>query len=126
MLTISIILGLIFILFSLILKEYAFIVFGVVIFILPYLLKFAESLEEAAMKKNIKVSRLTIGDWLAREVRVGKKIIKPNWEGLNEKELKIIRGSKIKRVWVKEGIPFVPVFLIAFIILVVIIKIYNG
>ena len=50
----------------------------------------ARAIEEKCMNKLVKVSDLTIGDWLVRPVKVGRKSIKPNWEGLSEKEWKLI------------------------------------
>lgn len=64
-----------------------------------------------------KTNQVTIGDWLYEEVKIGKKNIKPYWEGLSEKEVELIRKSN-KKVLIKQGIPFVPGFLIAFILLI--------
>ena len=53
-----------------------------------------------------------------KEIKIKEKIIKYKWDGINEKELKLIKenfdeGRKIK---IKKGVPFIPVFLIAFIL----------
>jgi len=72
--------------------------------------------EEACMIKEIPGKKVTIGDWLYEEIKVGKKRIKPNWEGLDEKEVKLL--SRVKKVKIKYGIPFVPSFLFAFILLI--------
>jgi prepilin signal peptidase PulO-like enzyme (type II secretory pathway) len=53
------------------------------------------------------------GDWLYKDVKLGKQIIKSNWEGLSNKEIKKLQ--KLREVWIKKGIPFVPVFLLAFL-----------
>ena len=90
------------------------------IFLSPWLLVFAKAVEECCMVRFISTNSLTVGDWLVENVKFGKKIIKPNWEGLNEEELKILRGYKGK-VKVKYGIPFTPSFLIGFLGLLIIL-----
>jgi prepilin signal peptidase PulO-like enzyme (type II secretory pathway) len=49
-------------------------------------------------------------------LKIGKKIIEPSWEGLTKEELKLIK-KKLKIVKIRQGIPFVPVFFIAFLVL---------
>jgi len=101
----------------LILREFIFSLFSLVIFIFPFLYIYAKAIEEACMIKEASAGKLTIGDWLYKEVRVGKKIIKPSWEGLNEEELMVLQKTK-RKIRVKEGIPFTPAFLIALLVLV--------
>lgn len=67
----------------------------------------------------VPVSVLTIGDWLVKSVKAGKKIIKPNWEGLSEEELRIIRKNVKGKVLVKYGLPFTPSFLIGFLAMLI-------
>jgi prepilin signal peptidase PulO-like enzyme (type II secretory pathway) len=78
------------------------------------------------MIKLVNVKELTLGDWLYKAVKVGKRVIRPNWEGLNEKELALIQKNYKKKIFVKQGLPFIPAFLIAFIILIFIIYFFNG
>jgi len=105
----------------LIVREFMFILFSLLVLIFPFLFVYAKSIEESCLIVEKKGSQLTVGDWLYKEVKVGKRKVKPNWEGLSEKELKILKKYKGK-VLVKEGIPFTPAFLFAFIILVWIIE----
>jgi Flp pilus assembly protein protease CpaA len=90
---------------------------GILIFLMPYLFFSAKAIEEVCMVKKIKVSKLTEGDWLYEDVKIGKKNIKAHWEGLNKEQIKEIQ-KKYKEVKVKQGIPFVPVFLISYLIYV--------
>ena len=90
---------------------------GVLIFILPYFYFYAKAVDEACMIKKIKTKDLTEGDWLYKDVKIGKKIIKASWEGLSEEEIMQLR-KKYKQIEIRHGIPFVPVFLIAFIVLI--------
>ena len=93
-----------------------FLFASALLFITPILLVYSKAVEEL-MVKEIKVGRLTIGDWLYENVKVNRKIIKPSTTGLNEKELKILQNYKGK-VKIKEGVPFTISFLLAFIFLV--------
>lgn len=94
--------------------SYLFIL-GIFILISPYLVIYAQSVDESCMKKRIKTSELTEGDWLHQDIRVGKNIIKKEWDGLSKKEIAILR-KKYKFVMIKKGIEFSPVFLISFLI----------
>ena len=68
------------------------------------------------MVKKIWGREATVGDWLYEEIKIGRKKFKPSWEGLDEREVKILRKYK-KKIKIKVGIPFVPVFLFAFLFL---------
>lgn len=90
--------------------------------ITPLLLIYAKSIEECCMIAEVPVNKLTVGDWIVNPVRAGYKIIRPYWEGLSEDELKLIQKKcQGKKILVKSGIPFVPVFLFAFIALLIMI-----
>ena len=99
------------------------LVLSIVLFVSPILLIYGKSVEESSMLKEIKVKDLTVGDWTIEKIKVGKRIILPNWEGLSEEEIKTIQNkiNKNKRVMVKEGIPFTPSFLFGFILLIYIL-----
>lgn len=88
---------------------------GIIVFILPYFYIYAKAVDEACMIKKIKTSLLSEGDWLYKDVKIGKKTIKATWAGLNKKEIKMIQKSR-RFVLIRHGIPFTPVFLISFLI----------
>lgn len=69
-----------------------------------FLWKFVKVVEDVGFKKRIPISKLKIGD-----VLVDSKV----WEGITEEELKKIRKSGKKYVWIKEGVRFAPAFLLA-------------
>jgi Flp pilus assembly protein protease CpaA len=75
---------------------------------------FAKGLELVSMTRFVSGKELREGDWLAEDVKIGRRVVPATWDGLTLKELKIL--SKQKRVKIKEGIPFVPSFLIAFLL----------
>ena len=59
--------------------------------------KFAKAVEEVGFKKKIPVQKLRVGD-----VPEYFKL----WEGITDKELKKIKSSGKKTIWIKEGIRF--------------------
>jgi Flp pilus assembly protein protease CpaA len=97
--------------------ENIFIYFGLLTFAFPFLYIYAKAVEKGVMVFFVPVSKLTEGDWLYEDLKVGKKTIKASWDGLNKWDIREIK-KKLKRVKIKQGIPFIPVFLISFIILV--------
>ena len=82
----------------------------------PYLLIFVKAVENSCMIKDVKPNELTEGDWLFKPIKAGRAVIMPKWEGLNNKEIALIKRAKIKNIRIKQGLPFVPVFLIALLI----------
>lgn len=96
--------------------EELFFVLGAFVFFIPYLYLYAKAIDKVCMIKNIEVSKLSEGDWLYNDVRAGKDLIKASWDGLSKEQIKKIK-SKYKKIKIRQGIPFVPVFLISFVIL---------
>ena len=65
---------------------------------------FARSVETFGFRKKIPVSKLQIGDMLLDE----KKLV-----GINESQLKKIKRSRKKTIWIKDGVRFIPAFPLA-------------
>jgi Flp pilus assembly protein protease CpaA len=86
-----------------------------ILIISPYLVFFISAVEKVALIKNYPASKLTEGDWLLKDVKIRGKWIKASADGLSKRDIELIRKAKAK-VWIKEGIPYVPVFFIAFIL----------
>lgn len=93
-----------------------FFILGGFIFFSPYLYLYAKAIDKVCMIKNIEVSKLSEGDWLYNDVCAGKSLIKASWDGLSKEQIKKIK-RKYKKIKIRQGIPFVPVFLISFAIL---------
>ena len=60
------------------------------------------------------------GDWLVEKIKVGRKTIMPKKEGLTREEAALIKkwwkqGKLKKKPLIKEGIAYLPAFLIAFL-----------
>src|SRR3989338_5916786 len=79
-----------------------------------YLLFFVDCVEETCFVQKRSVKNLTEGDWLAEDVRKqGKTLL--GKKTLEMKDLALLRRVKIGQVIIKEGIPFVPSFLLAYL-----------
>jgi Flp pilus assembly protein protease CpaA len=73
--------------------------------------RYLQVIEKDCMFKDIPVEKLVEGDWLAQDIKgIEKKGI-----GLTKDQIKKIKSMKLKKVRVKEGIPFVPAFLVTLI-----------
>ncbi len=92
-----------------------FYILAVISFMYPCLYYLAKIVEKEVLISWVSPDKLTEGDWLVKDVRVKGIIIKASFEGLSKKDLKLLQKTK-KKVLVKYGIPFIPVFLIAFIL----------
>ena len=86
-----------------------------------YLFIFVNTVEKSCFFKKISPERLTEGDWLIEDVKVGKKIVMEakTLEKEDVWKLRFLeREGKFKQVLIKEGVPFVPSFLFAYLLLV--------
>ena len=83
------------------------------VFVFPYLYIFVKSVENACMFKIVPVSKLIEGDWVADDIIVNKKIIYNKTKlFVEKKDILMFIKYNVKKVKIKEGIPFVPSFLI--------------
>jgi Flp pilus assembly protein protease CpaA len=95
-----------------------FLAMGLLLF---YLWIFVKAVEKTCMIKSVTPDKLTEGDWIVKDVKYkGKKICGPKDLGIEKKQIrelvKLYKQKKIKKVLIKEGIPFVPSFLVAYIV----------
>jgi len=94
---------------------------AVVLILTFYLWIIIKAVENSCMLKYVTPMQLTEGDWIAKDVKVkGKYFTGPKDLGIEKKKIKklikLYKARKIKKILIKEGIPFVPSFLIAYII----------
>ncbi len=80
-----------------------------------------KAVENGCMKKHVDPKQLTEGDWIAEDVIVdGTYICGPKDLGIEKKQisqlLQLKEEGKISRILIKEGIPFVPSFFLAFLL----------
>lgn len=91
------------------------LVIGLCVPVLLYLALLVKAVEHCCMLKTYPVSKLTEGDWIAQAVYVkGKYVCGPKDLGATKKHIAQLKKLRVKNVLVKEGIPFVPSFLLAF------------
>ncbi len=100
------------------------VTFGLLIFFtLPalYLIFFVKAVEKACMIKKVLPDKLTEGDWIVKDIKInGKRICGPKDLGIEKAQIAVLmkyyRQGRIKKVMIKEGVPFVPSFFIALIV----------
>jgi hypothetical protein len=88
---------------------FLFSLFGSLLFI------FVKSIENVSMIKSISTKDLRWGDWLFEDVKIGGRIIKSHWEGLTKSQARFLNKYD-KKVRIKDGMAYAPVFLLALIL----------
>ena len=90
--------------------------------VLPFLFMLVKIADDL-MVKSISVKSAREGDLLVNNITVKirkrgkltKKVIKQTWEGLSDKDIKLLKKAGIKKIKIKYGMPFAPVFFLALI-----------
>ncbi|MBS3081634.1 prepilin peptidase [Candidatus Pacearchaeota archaeon] len=95
-------------------NSFTYLFFALFVAILPLLFAYVKAVESSCMIKLVSPKDLTEGDWLEKNVYVGKHTILKNFQGLSFEEILLLRRSG-KKVWIKNGVPFAPAFLLALI-----------
>ncbi|MBT3406452.1 prepilin peptidase [Candidatus Woesearchaeota archaeon] len=94
-----------------------FILLAIMAPLMYSLFAFTHAVEKSCMHVWLKPNKLTLGDWIVKDIKhKGKLIASKKDLGLTEEQIAKIKKLKIKKVLVKEGIPFVPSFFIAFVV----------
>ncbi len=91
-----------------------FIVFSAGMYMVFYAWIFSKALDEA-MKVRVKAKDLVEGDWVIEPIKIGKKTLTVANYGITNSQIEQVQKAKVKDVLVKEGIPFVPSFALAYI-----------
>lgn len=112
---VSLIFFIILLIVSLMFQSRIIILLGAVIMLFPILFVFSKAVEDSCMIKLTPPFKVTEGDWLAKDITVGSKKIKANWEGVTKRELNLIKDKYNRKVLIKLGIPFTPSFLFGFL-----------
>lgn len=86
----------------------------------------AKAVEDVSMHKRVLVSKLTEGDWPAADIKLNGKIIcRADSLGLETKHINELKKAKVKYITIKEGLPFIPSFLIGFLISLLFGNLFN-
>ena len=86
-----------------------------------YLWIFIKAVEKSCMQKLVEPAKLTEGDWIVNDVYAGRHYIcGPKDLGISKSQIRkliqLYRQRKVKKILIKEGVPFVPSFFIAYIL----------
>ncbi len=102
--------------------NWLFLYIGIVLIVSYFLFFYAKALEETCMIRLISTKSLREGDWLVKNIKLKSNVlVKSSWDGLSKKEIKLLQKN-VKNVEIKQGIPFVPAFLIAYILFILLLK----
>ncbi|VVB80521.1 Type IV leader peptidase family protein [uncultured archaeon] len=91
-----------------------FLIAALALLLVVFLFFLTKSLEKVSFTVEKNYFDLQEGDWLRKDIKIGNRVIRASWDGLSKEDIVLIRKYK-KKVVVKEGIPYVPAFLLAFI-----------
>ena len=95
-------------------------IFIIFIILLIFIYIFIKAVENSSMYKLINVKNLEEGDWVVNQIKIKNKIIyKPKLLGVTKQDIIKLQKSSIKKVLIKDGLPFVPAFLVGFIISII-------
>jgi hypothetical protein len=95
-------------------------VFSIASFFLILFGVFLRVVENKSFLKELPLSKVTEGDWLAKDVIKNKKLICSKRKAcLDKKQIEKLKKHKIRKIWIKEGIPFVPAILLGLILTII-------
>ncbi len=102
-------------------KNFQFKLSAIIILALPLVLFYfwltISAIEKASMIKTINSNKLREGDYITHQIKVNKQIIyKPSTQGITKEQIKLLNKNKIKKIIIKDGIPFLPAIILAVII----------
>jgi len=91
-------------------------ILAIMILITYYIGVSAKAVELACMYRQMPVSKLTEGEWIAKDIlKNGKRICGPSDLGISKNQIVTLKKLGFSQVLVKVGIPFIPAFLAGFI-----------
>lgn len=95
---------------------YMAFIFFIILEMLALLYVYIKAVDKCMIK--LKAGKeLQEGDWIEEDIKIGKYTIKKTVHGLSMEDIKMLK-KRNKKIKIKEGIPFAPAFLIAFIFMV--------
>ncbi len=92
-------------------------IFLVLIALAIYSKDFMKAVENSALIKKVKISNLVEGDWVIDSFDFKEKNIDVSKTGISSDDILFLKEKGVKNVAVREGIPFVPSFLLAYVLL---------
>lgn len=96
------------------------VIFVIFIVSLIFIYIFIKAVENSSMYKLINMKELEEGDWVVNQIKIKNRIIyKPKLLGVTKQDIIKLQKSNIKKILIKDGLPFVPAFLVGFIISII-------
>ena len=87
-----------------------------------YTICFIKGVEKKCFIKKVKAEQLVEGDWLAEDIALAEDVMINKNAALEKKDIWKLRHlqeeGKIKKIVVKEGVPFVPSFLLSYLAII--------
>ncbi|MFT7616013.1 MAG: hypothetical protein ACI8Y7_000841 [Candidatus Woesearchaeota archaeon] len=112
--------------FSKILRIY-FALLAILVICIYYIMVSIKAIEKSSMIQDMKTSDLTEGEWIVKDImHEGKYVCGPKDLGISNEQIALLKKYNIKSVPVKIGIPFIPAFLLAFIVTIIWGNVYYG
>ena len=105
-------------------RIYYFLLLLLIIILLPLFYIYSRSVDNSFMVKFVSPDKLTEGDWLLKDVKIGKRVIKKTVHGLTKHDIELLRKAR-KKLWIRDGVPFTPAFLFALIFMIVFLLRYS-
>ena len=96
--------------------RFTIIILNGLLIIYLYLWIAVKAIESLSMYREISPEKLVEGDWVAKNVYKRKQLIYKRNSGISKEDIEKIKDADIEQVTIKEGIPFVPPFLIGTIL----------
>ena len=91
---------------------------AIIVLLLAYMYAFIKAVELACMYRKLTPDQLTEGDWIAKDIVVkGKYICGPKDLGIENKQIRLLKKFNVKKILIRIVIPFVPSFLIAYLLM---------
>jgi prepilin signal peptidase PulO-like enzyme (type II secretory pathway) len=88
----------------------------IIMFCLYYIIKIFEN-KITIINKDVK--KLDEGDWILKDMKIKNYLVKKTPVGISKEDIKALQSSKLKTIKIKDGIPFLVSFFLAFIITIV-------
>lgn len=103
--------------YAMVINMYIIVLFVFIILFMIFIFFFIKAVENVSMYKIVKVNKLVEGDWVVQSIKAKNKIIfVPKLLGISKQDIQNFKRNNIKQVLVKDGLAFVPAFLVGFLI----------
>jgi len=87
-------------------------IFVFLFLVYPYLFIAVRALEKIHFYTILPINKIVEGDWIAKDIKKNNKVVFNRRATITKRDIKYLKSLNIKQVLVKDGIPFVPPFLL--------------